>query len=346
MHKKNGGRRKRRHSSGHHPTQRKEAKIIFSPDSQNSFELYNSTEEDPASLKLTLVKDKENKHYSISQSATSTPIRTNRDYSMPSPLSSPEAGKSNTIITEPNSNKMEEGTNTVISDNDFKSLVINKLSMIESNILQLSTNLVQLNNVVSQHTLELDEVKTALNAHKIEITQIKKDQEGIGKTILLSQKIPKPESIIIKNLCKGDWLQAQISAECNKLLKSLDEKAPDIISATKMGSSNVIKVMLGPDHTIGDVLKVKRELRKSKIYEKVYIDKEKSVAEQKTEASLRAIAYVTPGLIFRRGQLQAGNRTDIGARGGGNPPGHPQPQTVGDIPANQANTLDAGIVPT
>ena len=308
MNKKNNGRRKRRHSSTQNSQQRKNSKITFSPDKELTSQEIDSNEETDKSLRLTLIRHRENESYSISQ--TSTPLRVDKqakDKSLSPDISlTPQAINASTMASPIISSGEEH--KSVISDNEFKNLVVNKLSMIESNISQLSNCLMQLSSVVTKHTVDLDELRLSLDTQIAEVVTIKKQQSEIGKQILKSQKNSNAEHIILKNLCQKDWSNEKILTEVNKLLKTLDVKAPDILDATKIGSSNVLKITLGPGHTIGDVLKVKRELKNSKTYEKIYIDKEKSVSEQKTEASLRAIAYVTPGLTFYRGQLQAGNR--------------------------------------
>ena len=332
MPQKNNGRKRRRRHSSNQDDQRKDKKVAFSPESVDLFNSYRSDDTDTP-IRLTFTKNKRTANYTISQ--TSTPIRgeTNNvteDQENQSPILIPSPVHFNTSMSQ-------DQQKTVMSDDDFKQLVVSKLLTIEQRVTDLNKSLSDLASEVKENKIEMVKVKEVLSTQSSKIEDLQKKQTSMETLLNNPTNLKATNRIVIKNMCQPGWNEQKMADETNKLLKTLDSKVPKIASVAQLGNSNIIIVTLGNGHNIGDVLKLKRELRKHKQYERVYIDVEKSIAEQRAEASLRAIANVTPGLKYLRGQLQADKDNPRNQRPGTakdqTPPGHEAMDAQLSLPA-------------
>ena len=62
-------------------------------------------------------------------------------------------------------------------------------------------------------------------------------------------------------------------------------------------------VTLGKGHTVSEVMRKKAALKDKKPYSRVYIEPQKSIAEQRAEANIRALTKAAKGLEYRRGKV-------------------------------------------
>jgi len=294
----NGRKRRRRYSSKQGEQQRKEIKISFSPENSDSIHNSETGDDTETPIRLKFTRSQESNNYTISQ--TSTPKR-----NVSSSSNEDQYSQSPSESTQQSPEKINMGDKKPkLTDDEFKELVVTKLLTIEQRVTDLNKCISDLNDEVKANKEDMAKVKTTLTSQSASIEDIQRKQEAMESHISNPDSIKPTNRIVIKNLCQKGWDAQTIEAETNRLLQTLDRKAPDILTAKLIGNNNIIIVTLGKNHKIGDVLKVKRDLRKHKQYERVYIDVEKSITQQKAEASLRAIANVTPGLKFQRGQLQ------------------------------------------
>ena len=236
--------------------------------------------------------DKENLLYSSS----------NSDISIEEPIMASEIDKKGTPGAE------------VMTENEFRTRVLDALGGIREDITNVQTQMTTINSrfdtleenqdtqsqsIVNLQT-EVESQKKSLHNVKIHVKRL---QESAGED--------KSETVVVKNLWQDGTDEPQKVHEVNKLIKILDPDAPDVQKVESRGKTVGI-VQLGQGYKAKIILDKKRTLRTTKPYTKVYLEEEKSKEELKMDASLRAIARVTKGLEYRGGQIVYGKKARAG----------------------------------
>ena len=320
MSPKNNGRKGKRQRSGGIKSPKKKARTIFplvptdktnieETDYQPLSQPTNPSESTP--LKLTTFRRSSGDSYTVSSQTLDT-----ENKSEPSPKADESSNSlfDMSAIDSTQDETMATNQPQIISDNDFKFLVLEKLGKLESQMGNMNQRFQKLEDVTRTHNQDIRDLKKSNNDEQTEnIQELKTKVLELENKLKEKTSSPKPK-IVIKNLWREEWSTEKKHTETNKLLKSIDPNAPDVLKIETLGKSKNALVTLGENHTIGEVMKKKSCLKNNKEYSKVFIEPQKSITEQKQEASLRMLARATNGLKFRRGQIVADENNTTGPK--------------------------------
>ena len=103
------------------------------------------------------------------------------------------------------------------------------------------------------------------------------------------------------------------------MIKIINPEAPAVKTVSEMGKNKVALVTLGKGHKLSEVMKKKSTLREKKPYSRVFIEPQKTIAEQRTEANIRALAKATRGVGYQRGRVTDAAKDQTNVQGNQRP---------------------------
>ena len=335
--KKNNGRRNKRKTSGE-ISPKKRAKKVSSPPpdykpeeprtedtsfSSDSSQLTHSPDLGTP-LRLTLSKDPNNDSYFVSSQAqqsspteATSPVIYQTSPRGPELITSMEGNQKSRGACNRDVSGDAESTSSAITDEEFKlqvlkslgadakfkSKVLNSLETLENQMTKFNQRIGNLEARTDDHEQSIGHLQRSRTNQNVEINNLKAEVADL-RGQLAEKGSPGTNKIVIKNLLQEGWDQQKQSDEVNKVMKSIDPSAPDVKTVSEVGKNKVALVTLGKGHSVSEVMKKKSTLKDRKPYSRVFIEPQKSIAEQRAEANIRALTRATKGLEYRRGKVR------------------------------------------
>ena len=191
-----------------------------------------------------------------------------------------------------------------MSQRDFQKLVLSKLCGLETTIQSVDNRFISLEKKTDEQGEDIVELKTTASEQLIKIQQLEEEMKMMKDNKQANIETKIKNKVIIKNLAKQDWNPEKKHNEANKLIHHLLPNTKDIVRCEEKTTTGILVVTLDSSQKFEDIMKQKKSLKEIEEYSNVYIEEELSREEQRYRASMRAVAKVTKGVIFRGGQIR------------------------------------------
>ena len=194
-----------------------------------------------------------------------------------------------------------EAKSPEMSQKDFQRLVLAKLCGLEAG-MDKRFNLIETKAEI--HSEDIEELKVTALEQLIKIQTLEDEVQKLKDQPQTTTEKTTKNRVVIKNLVKQDWTAPKKLEESNKLIHFLLPGTKDVIKCEEIKTTGILIITLNQDHTIEEIMKTKKALKDTEEYSNIYIEEELTRDEQRYRASMRAVAKVTKGVIFRGGQLR------------------------------------------
>ena len=195
-------------------------------------------------------------------------------------------------------------TSPGMSQKDFQKLVLTKLCGLETTVQSVDKRFASLEKKTDAQGDDIEELKTTASEQLIKIQSLENEMKMLKENTQASIETKPKNKIVIKNLSKQDWTPKKKHDEANNIIHHLLPATSDILQCEEIKATGILIITLNRDHKFEDIMKQKKSLKEEEKYSNVYLEEELSREEQKYRASMRAVAKVTKGVIFRGGQLR------------------------------------------
>ena len=175
-------------------------------------------------------------------------------------------------------------TSPEMSDAAFKNLVVKSLGSLESQMRTINQRFMDLEEKTGRQDKDINSLKETANIQAGKIADLTDKLDEVAKAGPSTAVEPPNNNIVIKNLIQEDWGHEKTKTEVNKVIKMIDEKAPQVSKIKKLGTSKAALVTLGKGHKTAHVMRKKATLKRKAPYSRVFIELQKSIQEQRQEA--------------------------------------------------------------